>query len=107
MTILALALGLYGSASLALWTLPMAGFFMAVMYPIIISLGLNSVQEHYGSFAGILVSGIMGGALIQVLIGFLSDQWGLQAGMSVNFLLLLYILSIAFWAKPLIENKRK
>lgn len=107
MTILALAIGLYGSASLALWTLPMAGFFMAVMYPIIISLGLNSVQEHHGSFAGILVSGIMGGALIQVLIGFLSDQWGLQAGMSFNFLLLLYILSIAFWAKPLIENKRK
>ncbi len=107
MTILALALGLYGSASLALWTLPMAGFFMAVMYPIIISLGLNSVQEHHGSFAGILVSGIMGGALIQVLIGFLSDQWGLQVGMSFNFLLLLYILSIAFWAKPLIENKRK
>lgn len=107
LTIIALGLGLYGSTSLALWALPMAGFFMAVMYPIIISLGLNSVKEHHGSFAGILVSGIMGGALIQVLIGFLSDQWGLQAGMSFNFLLLLYILSIAFWAKPLIENKRK
>lgn len=106
-TIIALGIGLYGSISLALWALPMAGFFMAVMYPIIISLGLNSVNEHHGSFAGILVSGIMGGALIQVLIGFLSDQWGLQAGMSFNFLLLLYILSIAFWAKPLIENKRK
>ena len=107
LTIIALGIGLYGSTSLALWALPMAGFFMAVMYPIIISLGLNSVKEHHGSFAGILVSGIMGGALIQVLIGFLSDQWGLQAGMSFNFLLLFYILSIAFWAKPLIENKRK
>ena len=106
-TIVALALGLFGTAHLAYYGIQASGFFMAVMYPIIISLGLNSVKEHHGSFAGILVSGIMGGAIIQVLIGALSDQVGLRWGMCFNFILLLYILSISFWAKPLVENKRK
>ena len=106
-SLLSLSLGLFGSATVSYWSLQATGFFMAVMYPIIISLGLNSVKEHHGSFAGILVSGIMGGAIIQVVIGFLSDQIGLRAGMSLNFMLLAYILSISFWAKPLIENKRR
>ena len=106
-SLLGLGLGLFGPRSISYWAFQFCGFFMAVMYPIIISLGLNSVKEHHGSFAGVLVSGIMGGAVVQVLIGFLSDQMDLRAGMSLNFILLAYILSIAFWAKPLIENKRR
>ena len=104
-TITCLVLALFGSANTSLYSFQACGFFMSVMYPIIISLALNSLEEYHGSFAGILMSGIMGGAIFQLLIGFMSDYISLKAAMLINFIGLVYILSIGFWAKPLISNK--
>jgi len=105
LAIISLAMALFGSAELSLYSFMMSGFFLSVMYPIIISLALNSVSKHHGSFAGILMTGIMGGAVVQLIIGFISDFAGLQIGMLFNFVTLGYILSLAFWSKPLITNK--
>ncbi len=103
--ILSVAAGLFGGAELSLWAFPIAGFFLSVMYPVIMSLGLNSVKKHHGSFAGILMTGIAGGAIVQLLIGGLSDLTSLKVGMMFLFITLGYILSISFWAKPIIQNK--
>ncbi len=105
LAIFSLALGLFGSTDLTRYGFMASGFFLSVMYPIIFSLALNSLSKHHGAFAGILVSGIMGGAVVQLLIGFISDLTSLKVGMLFNFILLLYIFSIGFWAKPLINNK--
>src|ERR1019366_438671 len=43
--IISLAVGLTGSDHVSLWAFPIAGFFLSVMYPIIVSLGLNSVAK--------------------------------------------------------------
>jgi MFS transporter, FHS family, L-fucose permease len=103
--IISLVLGLTGSARVSLWAFPIAGFFLSVMYPVIVSLGLNSVSKHHGSFAGILMTGIAGGAVVQILIGAISDMFSLKTGMEFLFITLGYILSISFWAKPIITNK--
>ncbi len=103
--IISLAFALWGDAKTALYAFQISGFFLSVMYPIIISLALNSVSKHHGSFAGILMTGIMGGAVVQLLIGFISDFTDLKTGMMFNFVTLAYILSIGFWAKPIISNK--
>ncbi len=105
LSIISVAAGLFGNAEMALWAFPAAGFFLSVMYPVIMSLGLNSVKKHHGSFAGILMTGIAGGAIVQVLIGGLSDLISLKVGMMFLFVTLGYILSISFWAKPLVQNK--
>jgi FHS family L-fucose permease-like MFS transporter len=81
------------------------GFFASVMWSIVFSLGMNSISEHHGSFAGILCSGIMGGAVTPVIVGSLADLFGLRIGMMFVFLTMGYLLSISFWAKPLIKNK--
>lgn len=104
-SILCLALGLFGSKQISLYAFPAVGFFMSVMYPIIISLALNSVEKHHGAFAGILMTGIMGGAVVQVLIGGLADLATLRTAMMVNFVTMGYILSISIWARPLVRNK--
>ncbi len=95
---------LHGSASVALFGFPALGFCLSVMYAIIFSLALNSVSKFHGSFAGILCTGIAGGAIVSLLIGKLKDLIGLQSGMLVLFLPLLYILSISFWSKPIVTN---
>lgn len=105
LAIASLALALSGGQVIALYTLPISGFFLSVMYPIIISLALNSVKSHHGSFAGILMTGIMGGAIVQLLVGFISDLTQLRTGMLFLFIPMGYILSISFWAKPLVKNK--
>jgi len=95
---------LFGNVTMALYGFPALGFCLSVTYAIIFSLALNSVSKFHGSFAGILCTGIAGGAIISLLIGKLKDLIGLQAGMMILFIPLVYIISISFWAKPLIPN---
>jgi len=103
--IIALAFGLFGNASVSLIAFPLIGFFVSLIYPIIFSLALNSVKEHHGAFSGIIVTGIVGGAIFPFLIGGLGDLFGLKIGMTLLFFSLSYIFSIGFWAKPLVSNK--
>ncbi len=103
-SIIGLIGALFGGKTISLFAFPVIGFFMSVMYPIIISLALNSVERHHGSFAGILMTGIMGGAVVQILIGAVGDLISLKVGMLFNFVTLGYIFSISIWAKPLVRN---
>ncbi len=105
LALICLSVALFGPAGISLIAFPCVGFFASVMYPIIFSLALNSVSEHHGSFSGILVTGIIGGAVIPLLIGWLGDHFGLRSGMFFLYITLGYILSIGFWAKPIITNK--
>jgi len=100
-----LTLALFGSGPLALVMFPLMGFAASVMWPVIFSLALNSVASHHGSFSGILCTGVIGGALVPLLIGRLGDALGLRQGMLVLYLTLAYILSIGLWARPLIANE--
>ncbi|MCH2449605.1 MAG: sugar MFS transporter [Gracilimonas sp.] len=103
--LISLTLSLFGSGEVALIAFPAIGFFIAVMWPIIFSLALNSVAEHHGTFSGILVTGIAGGAVVPLIVGSLGDIFGLRIGMLFLYISFGYILSIGFWAKPLISNK--
>jgi fucose permease len=103
--ILALILAIFGPARISLYAFPATGFLISVMWSIIFSLGLNSESQHHGSFSGILCSGIFGGALVPLIIGWLGDLIGLKLAMLFLFVTLGYILSVAFWAKPIIDNK--
>jgi fucose permease len=102
--ILSFTAALLLSGPVARIAFPLVGFFAAVMWPVIFSLALNSVAEHHGSFSGILVTGIIGGAIVPLIIGALGDLLGLRTGMLFLYLALAYILSIGFWARPLIKN---
>ena len=103
--IVCLSFALFGSGEVALYAFPLVGFFIAVMWPIIFSLGLNSLKEHHGSLSGILVTGIAGGAVVPLIVGSLGDVMGLRYGMAFLYVSFGFILSIGFWAKPLVTNK--
>lgn len=100
-----LSLALFGPGPLALVMFPLMGFAASVMWPIIFSLALNSVSGHHGSFSGILCTGIIGGAIMPLVVGRLGDAFGLRQGMFVLYLTLGYILAIGIWARPLIVNE--
>lgn len=99
-----LVVSLLGSKEMALVGFPALGFCLSVMYGIIFSLALNSVDRFHGSFSGILCTAIAGGAVFSLLIGKLKDVIGLRPGMFVLYLPLIYILTLSFWAKPIVSN---
>ncbi len=103
--IVCLSLALFGSREIALVAFPLIGLFSSSMWCIVFSLGLNSLDKHHGTFSGILCTGIVGGALVSYVIGELGDRFGLRLGMSFLYLTLAYVLSIGFWARPLILNE--
>ena len=105
LTMLILALALFGPVQISRAAFSSSGFLISTMFSIIFSLALNSEEKHHGSFSGILCSGIFGGALVPLIIGWLGDMVGLKMGMLFLFITLGYILSIGFWAKPIIDNK--
>jgi len=102
--LLCLTAALFGRASVSVVAFPAIGLFASVMWPILVSLGLNSVAEHHGSFAGILSTGIMGGAVVPVIIGRIGDHFGLRTGVAFLYVTFACVLSVGFWAKPLITN---
>jgi fucose permease len=104
--IVALVVGLTAEGTLVLVAFALTGFFLSVMWSIIISLSLNSVAIAHGTFAGLLCSGIIGGAVVPLLIGALADGIGLRAAMFFLLIPLGYIFAIGIWAKPLVTNAR-
>lgn len=102
--ILCLTVALFSPGRIAVVAFPMIGLFASIMWPVLVSLGLNSVAEYHGSFAGILCTGIMGGAVVPLIIGRLGDLFGLRAGMAFLYVTFGCVLSVGFWAKPLISN---
>lgn len=100
-----LTAALFGPGAVARIAFPLIGFFASVMWPIIISLGLNSVAAHHGSVSGIFITGIAGGAVVPLIVGVLGDQFGLRIGMLFLYVTLGYILSIGVWARPLVTNQ--
>ncbi len=102
--ILALTTALTGGAALSYYSFMALGFALSVMWSVIFALALNSVPRHHGSFSGILCTGIVGGAFVSLAVGWLGERVGLRTGMLLLYATLGYILSIGFWAKPLVDN---
>ena len=100
----ALTAALFGPAKVSLYAFSLIGLFASIMWPTVISLALNSVSEHHGSFAGILCTGIMGGAVVPLVIGRLGDLIGLRAGMMFLYVTFGCVLSVGLWARPIITN---
>jgi fucose permease len=99
-----LSAALFGPAQVSYYSFMTLGFCLSVMWSVVFSLALNSVPQHHGSFSGILCTGIVGGAFVSLAIGWLGDRVGLRFAMFAIYATLGYILSVGFWAKPLIDN---
>ena len=105
LSIVLLASALFGTADMATIAFPAIGFCISMMYSIVFSLALNTATAYHGSFAGILCTGIVGGAGGPLLISLLADATSLRTGMCLIFLFMGYITFIGFWARPLVANK--
>ena len=75
------------------------------MWPVILSLALNSVRKHHEVLSGFMFTASLGGALGPVVVGVMGDYVGLDLSLNILFIPLLVVFSVAFWSKPLVKNK--
>jgi FHS family L-fucose permease-like MFS transporter len=71
------AVGILFPGTIGLWALVGTSFFMSIMYPTIFSLGIKDLGEHTKLGASILVMAIIGGAVLTLAMGRLSDVAGI------------------------------
>lgn len=105
LTMILLVSALFGSREVSMIAFPAIGFSISMMFSIVFSLALNSASENHGSFAGILCSGLAGGAGGPLIVSTIADATNLRIGMLFILVFVIYITAIGFWAKPLINNK--
>lgn len=105
LAMLTLLVALFGDLDTALIAFPLVGFFLSVMWSVIFSLALNSLKTHHGAVSGILCTGIVGGALMPLIVGNLAEVVGLQWAMMSLLLTLGYIFWVGYSAQPLIRNR--
>lgn len=96
---------IYGSADVSVLSFKLLGFSISGVWSVMIALGLNSVSKNHSTFTGILLTGIVGGAIFPFIIASLGQVFGLKVGMHSLLIGLVYLSYVAFTAKPLVSNK--
>ncbi|MDH5380638.1 MAG: sugar MFS transporter [Cyclobacteriaceae bacterium] len=81
----------FGSGTLAMYALIATGLFHSIMWSNIFSLSIHGLGKYTSQGSGILVSAIVGGALIPPLQGLISDHYGRQISFSILLIGYLYI----------------
>lgn len=67
-------------------TIILVGLFNSIIFPTIFTLAVAELGPLTGRASGILVQGIVGGAAIPVLMGWLADRYGIHHSLFVPFL---------------------
>ena len=96
---------IHGDSRISVLSFKLLGFSISGVWSVMISLGLNSVPKNHSIFTGILLTGIVGGAIFPFIIAGIGQIYNLKVGMHVILLGLVYLSYVGFTAKPLISNK--
>ena len=90
-----IAAATFGHGPLALWALVSCGLFNSVMWPCIFPMSLEGLGAVTSQGSGILVSMVVGGAVVPELQGLLADHYGYQLSFLVILACYAYILFFA------------
>jgi len=96
-----LLLSMATSGQVAIWTLVLCGFFNSIMFPNIFTLGIAGLGPMTSKGSGLIMTAVVGGAVIPYLLGALADKVGIQHAFVLPLLCYLYIAYYGLWgSKP-------
>ena len=72
------------------------GISFANIFPLIFSITVDSMPERSNEISGLMVTAIIGGAIVPLLFGAVADSLTLMAGFIIPLLCILYVLFISF-----------
>lgn len=77
--------------AVAMWAIIAVGLFNSIMFPTIFTLAIDGLGSKTSQGSGILCMGIVGGALIPVITGWMADLIGYHYAFSLTIICYLYI----------------
>jgi FHS family L-fucose permease-like MFS transporter len=89
------AITILGHGRVAMWAIVSCGLFNSVMWPCIFPLAVKGLGKFTSQGSGILVSMVVGGAVVPPLQGLLADHFGYQASFVVVLLCYAYLVFFA------------
>lgn len=84
------------SGMAAVWCMLVAGLFHSVMWPLIFNLGLQELGPHTKAASGIINVGVVGAAVLPLLMGSIVDNPSLGVGVAIALMFVYYLYIIWF-----------
>ena len=86
-----LGVSMVSSGQAAIWSLVLCGFFNSIMFPNIFALGIAGLGPLTSKGSGLIMTAVVGGAIIPLLLGVLADHFGIQHAFVLPLFCYLYI----------------
>jgi FHS family L-fucose permease-like MFS transporter len=96
MACLLTVVSIFSFGSIAVWSILLVGLFNSIMFPSIFTLGIAGLGPLTGKGSGLLVMGIVGGALIPLAEGRAADMIGLHHAFIIPAICYIYIAYYGF-----------
>ncbi len=93
--LLLVAVTLFGHGHIAMWAIVSCGLFNSVMWPCIFPLSVKGLGRFTSQGSGILITMVVGGAIIPEIQGLLADTIGYQRSFIVVLLCYAYLIFFA------------
>ena len=89
------------SGQVAIWSVVLCGFFNSIMFPNIFALGIAGLGPDTSKGSGLIMTAVVGGAIVPYLIGKVADSVGIQHAFVIPMLCYLFIAYYGLWgSKP-------
>jgi len=88
---LLITISMFTNGQVAIGTLVLCGFFNSVMFPNIFTLGIAGLGPMTSKGSGLIMTAVVGGAVIPLAIGALADHVGIQHSFVIPMICYLYI----------------
>ncbi|MCU1323655.1 MAG: glucose/galactose transporter [Acidobacteriaceae bacterium] len=86
------SVAILGHGNIALWAIVSCGLFHSVMWPCIFPMSVKGLGKFTSQGSGILITMVVGGAVVPEIQGLLADSFGYQKSFMVVLLCYLYLI---------------
>jgi FHS family L-fucose permease-like MFS transporter len=98
---LMIIISIFSSGQVAIWSVVLCGFFNSIMFPNIFALGIAGLGPLTSKGSGLIMTAVVGGAVIPFMLGKLSDAVGIQRAFIIPMICYLFIAYYGLWgSKP-------
>jgi FHS family L-fucose permease-like MFS transporter len=96
-----LLVSMVSSGPVAIWTVVLCGFFNSIMFPNIFALGIAGLGPMTSKGSGLIMTAVVGGAIVPLLLGAAADKMGIQRAFVIPIFCYLFIAYYGLWgSKP-------
>jgi MFS transporter, FHS family, L-fucose permease len=87
---------MFTTGQVAIWAIVICGFFNSIMFPNIFALGIAGLGPMTSKGSGLIMTAVVGGAIVPALIGAAADKVGIQHAFVIPMICYLYIAFYGF-----------